>query len=133
MTGIFALEWSLLGDSGAGYIRSFFLPREFVESNSDQFSSSSASLDPTSWGPPQSVFLLDPNDCKPTNFKDLSIVINLTFCGDWAAESYNWSKCKERTKVDTCEEFVKNNPEAFKEAYWLINSLRVYQGTSSQL
>jgi hypothetical protein len=28
-------------------------------------------------------------------------------------------------KASSCTAFVKNNPAAFKDAYWLINSLKV--------
>jgi hypothetical protein len=38
-----------------------------------------------------------------------------------------WSTCAATTKVATCEEYVRNNPRAFANAYWLINSVKVYQ------
>ena len=56
-------------------------------------------------------------------FAPQQIVLNLNFCGDWAG--YFWKgACAE--KALTCKEFVANNPEAFREAYWTIYSLRVY-------
>lgn len=30
-------------------------------------------------------------------------------------------------KAATCKEYVAQNPSAFTEAYWLINSLKVYR------
>ena len=53
-------------------------------------------------------------------------IINIDFCGDnipqedWEAEP----KCK---KYPTCNEFVAKHPEAFRETYWLINSIKVYE------
>lgn len=26
----------------------------------------------------------------------------------------------------SCDDFVKNNPEKFKDVYWLVNSVKVY-------
>ena len=49
------------------------------------------------------------------------IIINLTFCGDWAGNAYP-SSCPS-----TCVDYVNNNPSAFVNAYWQITSLRVYQ------
>jgi hypothetical protein len=31
------------------------------------------------------------------------------------------------TKATTCQDFVQNNPSAFADAYWSVNSLKVYQ------
>jgi hypothetical protein len=38
-----------------------------------------------------------------------------------------------RAKAPTCQSFVQNNPSAFAEAYWSINSLQVYQSSSGAL
>ncbi|QRW05735.1 glycoside hydrolase family 16 protein [Ceratobasidium sp. AG-Ba] len=52
-----------------------------------------------------------------------NILINLTLCGDWAGQPdvYRASGCP-----GTCIDNVNNNPGCFKDAYWEINSLRVY-------
>jgi len=50
-----------------------------------------------------------------------NIIINLTFCGDWAGNNYP-SSCPQ-----TCTAYVNTVPSAFSNAYWQINSLRVYQ------
>lgn len=39
----------------------------------------------------------------------------------WGSSSYCASL------ADTCDDYVQNNPSAFVNAYWLINSLNVYQ------
>jgi hypothetical protein len=64
------------------------------------------------------------NNCGSASFMNMRIIINLTFCGDWAgdANSYNIYNCPS-----TCEDFVKNKPSAFSKAYWDINSIKVYK------
>ncbi len=51
--------------------------------------------------------------------------------GDWAGQT--WSQdptCS--AKAPTCQEYVQNNPQAFSEAYWKINALKVYSKDSSE-
>ena len=49
----------------------------------------------------------------------MKIIINLTFCGDWAGNVYPGGK-------SACIDKVRNNPEAYKNAYWLINYVKVF-------
>ncbi|KIM32527.1 glycoside hydrolase family 16 protein [Serendipita vermifera MAFF 305830] len=79
-------------------------------------------IDTSKWGVPDVRFVNDECDI-PGHFKRQKIVINLTFCGDWAGEyfAYASSGCPS-----TCNDFVDSNPEAFVEAYWDISSIRVY-------
>jgi hypothetical protein len=53
----------------------------------------------------------------------------MTFCGAEAGGKAwtDWTDCAAKTGVATCEEYVQKNPEAFSEAYWLVNSVKVYQ------
>lgn len=54
-------------------------------------------------------------------------VFDTTFCGDWAGSV--WSQSNTCSALaPTCEDYVQNNPGAFAEAFWTVNSLRVYQG-----
>ncbi|TEB15517.1 glycoside hydrolase family 16 protein [Coprinellus micaceus] len=55
-------------------------------------------------------------------FKRHFIIINLTLCGDWAGSVYGNSGCP-----GTCVEFVDNNPQAFREAYFDFAGIRVYE------
>jgi hypothetical protein len=62
----------------------------------------------------------------------MSIIINTDFCGDWAGEVYaDYPNCPQNQAIsgsrDRCVDFVGNNPQAFTEAYWDFNSIRVYQ------
>ncbi len=53
-------------------------------------------------------------------------VFDTTFCGDWAGAV--WSSSPTCSGLaSTCQDYVQNNPSAFANAYWLINSLQVYQ------
>ncbi|KAF8655008.1 hypothetical protein AX16_003312 [Volvariella volvacea WC 439] len=72
-----------------------------------------------------------------SHFHENNIIINLTFCGDWAgnAHVYAQSGCPS-----TCVNYVNNNPGAFQNAYFDFASVRVYtaspvggQATTSQL
>jgi len=51
------------------------------------------------------------------------MVINLAFCGDWAGAVFN-GQCPGLG--NTCGAYVKKHPQAFPEAYWLINYVTVY-------
>lgn len=55
-----------------------------------------------------------------------NIIINLTFCGDWAGQDpiFTAAGCP-----GTCIDYVNNKPESFKNAYWDIAWLKVYSKT----
>ncbi|KAG6835745.1 hypothetical protein H0H93_015046 [Arthromyces matolae] len=56
-----------------------------------------------------------------SHFDANNIIINLTFCGDWAGNVYSSSGCPS-----TCVDYVNNNPSAFVNAYFDFASLMVY-------
>jgi len=96
-------------------IRMYFFPRS-------QIPGDIKNPDPNSWGKPYAWFELGP-DCPANHFQSHTIVINLTFCGDWAGNVFS-SDCGGN---GNCADFVRNNPTQFKEAYWLINYVSVFQ------
>lgn len=54
-----------------------------------------------------------------------NIVFDTTFCGDWAGGVWSQdSTCA--SQANTCQDYVMNNPSAYTEAYWTVNSLKVY-------
>lgn len=79
---------------------------------------------PDGWGLPAAKFT---GACDiESMFKEQQIVFNTAFCGDWAGNAWDTTgSCGQ--KAPTCDEYVQNNPEAFKDAYWTINALKVYQ------
>ncbi|KAJ6614109.1 endo-beta-glucanase [Mycena sp. CBHHK59/15] len=80
------------------------------------------SVNTASWGTPVANF---PNtSCNFPQFFDANnIIINLTFCGDWAGQAsiYAASGCPS-----TCVDYVDNNPAAFTNAYFQFNSINTY-------
>lgn len=110
--GVYATEIT------SSFINIFFFPRGSIPSDV-----SGASPDPSSWGKPMAVFKGDCDISK--TFQDLQIVFTNTFCGAWAGNVWSDGQCA--SKADTCVDYVKNNPSAFQDAYWSVNSLKVYQ------
>jgi hypothetical protein len=53
-------------------------------------------------------------------------VFDTTFCGDWAGSVWSGDAVCA-SEAPSCQSFVQNNPSAFTDAYWLVNSLKVYQ------
>ncbi|KAL8861000.1 MAG: hypothetical protein Q9178_002513 [Gyalolechia marmorata] len=61
------------------------------------------------------------------------MALNFLYTGVWAGEV--WADDPQCSSLAaTCEEYVQNTPEAFVDAYWTINALKVYtngDGSSS--
>jgi len=78
-------------------------------------------VDTSTWGTPAAYF---PNTyCDfPSHFGPMNIIINLTFCGDWAGAVYSSAGCPS-----TCVDYVNNNPGAFSNAHFEFNALNIYQ------
>ncbi|KAL8960127.1 MAG: hypothetical protein Q9193_003124, partial [Seirophora villosa] len=111
---VYALEWTSDGMSVWGW-----------SGGSAPSDASGSSPDPSSWGNPTASFPSG-SGCDVDNFfKDQQIVFDTTFCGVWAGETFS-SDPKCSGLGATCQEYVQNNPSAFKDAYWTINSLKVY-------
>jgi len=75
---------------------------------------------PSKWPTPNAHFPFGAN-CNSKFFGPHQIIFDITFCGDWAGNVFSMQGCG-----DNCTDFVKNNGGQFKEAYWLIKSLRVF-------
>ena len=79
--------------------------------------------DTSKWGMPVAKFA---GNCNiDQHFKKMQLIFDTTFCGDWAGKVWPQSECA--AKAPTCEEYVLNNPQAFEDAYFLVNSVKVYQ------
>ncbi|PGH31007.1 endo-1,3(4)-beta-glucanase [[Emmonsia] crescens] len=110
--GVYATEWT--SDS----ISVWFFPRYQIPSDIN-----SEHPDPSAWARPIAHF----TGCEFDKFfQKQRIIFNTAFCGDWAKGTWNDDGgCA--AKANTCEDYVKNNPQAFAEAYWSINYMKVYQ------
>lgn len=117
--GVYATEWT------SEAISIWFFPRSRIPPDI-----ASTNPQPSGWGPPHAQFA---GACDiDTYVRDQNIVFTNTFCGDWGGQVWGQdATCAPL--ASTCQEFVQNNPGAFANAYWDINSLRVYQmgGNSS--
>ncbi|CAO3689314.1 unnamed protein product [Rhizopus stolonifer] len=99
----------------SGGIQVWFFPRGSIPSDI-----SSGSPNPASWSTPVADFPF--TSCPSSYFTKMNIIFNLTFCGDWAGNVYSTSGCPS-----SCTDYVANNPNAFTNAYWSINYLKIYQ------
>jgi Glycosyl hydrolases family 16 len=111
--GVFATELT------ATAITIWFFPRDAIPADI-----TAGKPNVTTWStPPRAAFT---GDFKvEEHFKDLNIIFDTTFCGDWAGKVWANSGCA--ALAPTCEEYVTKNAAAFKESFWAINSLKVYE------
>lgn len=117
--GVYATEWT------SEYVKHWFFPRNAIPANvgSDQ-------PDPSTWGIPT---VNAQGSCDiDSNFANMSIIFNTDFCGAWAGQVYQsqFPQCPQTagaSSLDSCVDFVGETPSYFEDAYWEINSLRVYQ------
>lgn len=117
--GIYAMEWT------SDYINVYFFPHSNAPADI-----LGTGPDPTTWGNPTASFVGGSTCDIDANFQNNNIVIDTTFCGTWAGTAWS-SDPVCGPKAATCQDYVQNNPAAFTEAYWTINSLKVYTQASS--
>ncbi|KAG1825960.1 glycoside hydrolase family 16 protein [Suillus subaureus] len=120
--GVFAMKWDENGIAVWSFYRAA-IPLDISQGEPN----------PSNWGEP--VAELSTQSCDITNyFVNHSIIFDITFCGDWAGNSYATTDCP-----GTCESILMD-PANFVNASWIINSLSVYKqawiengGTSSTI
>jgi hypothetical protein len=105
--GTYVAEWVFDGE-----IKIWFFNQQdsskFIPYNSNE-------IDTSTWPAPYAKF----NPC-PGAFRDMQIVINTTLCGDMASPDFS------NKNLGVCGEYVANQWNSFADAYWLINSVRIY-------
>ncbi|KAF1959307.1 putative endo-1,3(4)-beta-glucanase, partial [Byssothecium circinans] len=84
------------------------------------------------FGTPSATFEEPCSGSFGEKFFNHTIIIDTTFCGGWAGGTFGsgTSTCpliEGKTPMESCVEYVAGNPEAFKEAWWGIKSLRVWE------
>ncbi|KAK7967302.1 uncharacterized protein PG986_001579 [Apiospora aurea] len=104
-------------------VRVWFFPSAQVPADAR-----SGSPNPEGWGAPISDFQTQHGGCDVAKtFHTQSIIINTDFCGSGVDQDW-WDNNAECVRVaPTCNEYVAKNPAAFTEAYWLINSIKLFQ------
>jgi len=107
--GVFAMKWDDTGIAVWSFYRAL-VPNDIQ----------SGEPEPDGWGEPSAF--IDPSGCDPiANFINHTIVFDITFCGDWAGNSYATSGCP-----GTCDERL-TDPANFVNASWSINWMKVYK------
>ena len=114
--GIFATEWT--SDS---------INIWFFSHGSAPGDISGPNPNPSGWGNPTSSFVGGSGCDIDSHFMNNNIIFDTTFCGDWAGNVFFQDSTCSALGASTCQDYVQNNPEAFKESYWAINSLKVYE------
>ncbi|KAL1986124.1 hypothetical protein VTN96DRAFT_6776 [Rasamsonia emersonii] len=119
--GVYALLWT---DEA---IKIWFFPRSAIPE-----SITSGNPNPDEFGTPLADF---EGTCDiGKEFQTQKLVFDTTFCGDWAGGVYGSSGCpmsQPNNAVGSCVDYVASNPSAFTEAYWEINSIKIYQQTNN--
>lgn len=100
-------------------IKVWFWPRNSGSVPSDVRNGGN-SVNTGNWGTPSALFPSTSCDIS-SHFGPHNIIINLTFCGDWAGSVYSSSGCP-----GSCVDYVNNNPSAFNNAYFDFAAIRVY-------
>jgi len=120
--GVYAMQWDETG------VSIFFFSRDSVPADIE-----AGAPQPQNWGPPMAKWAS--SSCDPFQFfHDHSAIFDTTMCGDWASGVWGAAgipgqeqSCAQRTGFATCEDFVRNNGNAFNEAYWEVKSVKIYQ------
>ncbi|KAF2814434.1 uncharacterized protein BDZ99DRAFT_340877, partial [Mytilinidion resinicola] len=115
--------WALQVESDG--IRIWQFPRDRIPADI-----TAGNPEPSGWG--NAILDWQPASCDmETAFASMTTVLNIDLCGSnysggaWGEE--DWTGCYASTKVGTCEAYVRDNPTAFADAYFLINSVKWYQ------
>ncbi|KAF4628552.1 hypothetical protein G7Y89_g9596 [Cudoniella acicularis] len=117
---VYAMEWT------SAHIRIWYWPGGTVPSDI-----TNGNPNPAGWGMPAGNFdTTNGGNCDlDANFLSQGVWFDITFCG-MEAGGDAWSSygdCAAKTGVATCEDYVRNNPSAFTSAYFLVNSVKIYQ------
>ncbi|OBT68303.1 hypothetical protein VE03_02276 [Pseudogymnoascus sp. 23342-1-I1] len=119
--GIYAVEWT------GTTIQIWNFPRL----SADGIDALSAHPDPTKWR--KATITTAGGSCDVKNlFKNHNLIIDTTFCGDYAGQDVFWqaTSCYKSnpTKYASCASYVAANPSKYKDAYWLINGVKQHKG-----
>lgn len=125
--GVFA---TLIDDAG---VRIWFFNRTSIPADiaagtpyPPHIGNSTIQLQASTWGVPNARFTGPSSAAISQHFRDMQIIFNIAFCGEWAGNV--WSSSPTCSKLaPTCQDYVSNHPEAFEDAYWAIQSLKVYE------
>ncbi|KIA75989.1 Endo-1,3(4)-beta-glucanase xgeA [Aspergillus ustus] len=115
--GVYAMEWQ------AEYLKIWFFPRASIPA-----SITAGSPDTSEFGTPM-AHLQGSCDFQE-RFTHQKLILDTTFCGEWAGAVYGDSGCPlsdASNPMQSCINYVAENPAKFKEAYWELNYIKIYQ------
>ncbi|EXJ55348.1 hypothetical protein A1O7_08275 [Cladophialophora yegresii CBS 114405] len=84
---------------------------------------------PSTWRRPDAHFMAGDGLSLEDFFYSLRMVFNTDICGSWIDKLWQTSECA--ALAPSCAAYAAQNPAAFKEAYWLIGGVQVYQPVAS--
>jgi hypothetical protein len=123
--GVYATE---IRDDGVSV---WFFPYDTSKSSSATDSPSRKDVlgdnpDPSTWGKPLARF--EGAGCNfKRSFRDMKIIFDTTFCGEWAGRVWEEEGCAKSTGAKTCAEYVGQNPKAFEQSWWGVAELRWFE------
>lgn len=117
--GVYAMEWT------SDAIQIYFFPRSAIPADI-----TSGNPTPATWGAPMASFIGGSGCNIDQHFVNQQIIFDTTFCGDWAGKVWTQSPTCAPL-ASTCNAYVSANPSAFDTAYWQINSVKVYQNSTT--
>ncbi|KAM3077458.1 hypothetical protein ACMFMG_006801 [Clarireedia jacksonii] len=119
--GVYAWNWD------SDNINIWFFPRSSIPNDI-----TSGSPNPSSWGKPIAAFSGSGGCNIDSHFMNHNIILDTTFCGDWAGQVWSSGSCAKSTGASTCNAYVAANPKAFENAYWIVNSIKVFKSGSAK-
>lgn len=120
--GVYALEWT------EEHLKIWHFPRRLIPESIKR-----GNPDVTQFGTPMALVK---ESCDVANsFKPQSFTFDVTFCGDWAGGIFGDSGCPatDADSFKSCHNYVANHPTAFKDSYWEINSVKIYQTEAKKI
>ncbi|KAL2356074.1 mixed-linked glucanase precursor [Cryomyces antarcticus] len=117
--GIYATEWTSSGISIWFFPRSGSIPSDITTDTPD----------PSSWKTAPLARFAGKGCDIDKHFSNMSIIIDTTFCGAWAGDPKVWEAggCAKATGAQSCDAYVRDNPAAFGEAYWIFGDFKIFQ------
>jgi hypothetical protein len=65
--------------------------------------------------------------CPAQHFRNMRLVLNTAFCGSVAGNRFQFDCKNQSQSFQTCNAYIKSEPEELNEAYWKIRGVYVYQ------
>ncbi|KAJ9265970.1 CAZyme family GH16 [Paecilomyces variotii] len=119
--GVYAMEWT------DDFIKIWFFQRNAIPQSIQD-----GKPDTSTFGTPMGNFQ---GSCNMTEeFLAQTFIFDTTFCGDWAGNVFGSTQCvmsNPDSALESCVNYVALNPTAYTQAYWEINSIKIYQESTA--